>query len=190
MGDCNAQSTFQQLMTTIFWEFTRKSMHVYLDDISFFKYTQRTYRENNYGASVIQGITFLWKATNSHNKVSFQLGQKPTMPSYLTQSVVINDIKLKYLYCNELPRIIFVLMYGDDYVINVSSIRPFGIIRIVSRYHSDDNLTGSQACLWFPPRIPITVLHSRLPWCHQLSCNPGFLGLPSYTLSMVGEYIW
>ena len=37
---------------------------------------------------------------------------------------LINDIKLKYLCCNKLPRIIFVLMHGDDYVINVSSIRP------------------------------------------------------------------
>ena len=38
--------------------------------------------------------------------------------------VMINDIKLKYLCRNKLPRIIFVLMHGDDYVINVSSIRP------------------------------------------------------------------
>ena len=37
---------------------------------------------------------------------------------------MINDIKLKYLCRNKLPRIIFVLMYGDDYVINASSIRP------------------------------------------------------------------
>ena len=37
---------------------------------------------------------------------------------------VINDIKLRYLCRNKLPRIIFVLMHGDDYVINVSSVRP------------------------------------------------------------------
>ena len=36
---------------------------------------------------------------------------------------VINDIKLKYLCRNKLPSIIFVLMYNNDYVINVSSIR-------------------------------------------------------------------
>ena len=37
---------------------------------------------------------------------------------------LINDIKLKYLCRNKLPRTIFVLMYDDDYVINTSSIRP------------------------------------------------------------------
>ena len=37
---------------------------------------------------------------------------------------VINDIKLRYLCRNKLPRIILVLMHGDDYVINTSSIRP------------------------------------------------------------------
>ena len=37
---------------------------------------------------------------------------------------VINDIKLRYLCRNKLPRIIFVLMHSDDYVINASSIRP------------------------------------------------------------------
>ena len=33
MGDCNAPSTFQQLMTAIFWDFLRRFVHVYLDDI-------------------------------------------------------------------------------------------------------------------------------------------------------------
>ena len=33
MGNCNAPSTFQQLMTTIFWDFLRRFVHVYLDDI-------------------------------------------------------------------------------------------------------------------------------------------------------------
>ena len=37
---------------------------------------------------------------------------------------LINDIKLEYLCRNKLPGIIFVLMHGDDYVINTSSIRP------------------------------------------------------------------
>ena len=36
---------------------------------------------------------------------------------------LINDIKLKYLCRNKFPRIIFILMHGDDYVINTSSIR-------------------------------------------------------------------
>ena len=33
MGDCNAPSTFQQLMTAIFQEFLRRFVHVYLDNI-------------------------------------------------------------------------------------------------------------------------------------------------------------
>ena len=38
MGDCNAPSTFQRLMTTIFRDFLRRFVHVYLDDI--FIYSQ------------------------------------------------------------------------------------------------------------------------------------------------------
>ena len=37
---------------------------------------------------------------------------------------MINGVKLSYLCRNKLPRIIFVLMHGDDYVINASSISP------------------------------------------------------------------
>ena len=37
---------------------------------------------------------------------------------------LINGVKLRYLCRNKLPRIILVLMHGDDYVINGSSIRP------------------------------------------------------------------
>ena len=33
MGDCNAPSTFQWLMTAIIQEFLRRFVHVYLDDI-------------------------------------------------------------------------------------------------------------------------------------------------------------
>ena len=33
MGDCNAPSTFQQLMTAIFQDCTSRFIHVYLDDI-------------------------------------------------------------------------------------------------------------------------------------------------------------
>ena len=38
MGDCNAPSTFQQLVTAIFWDFLGRFVHVYLDDI--FIYSQ------------------------------------------------------------------------------------------------------------------------------------------------------
>ena len=41
----------------------------------------------------------------------------------LSAKVLINDIKLRYPCCNKLPMIIFILMHGDDDVINVSSIR-------------------------------------------------------------------
>ena len=33
MGDCNAPSTFQQLMTAIFQDFLGRFVHIYLDDI-------------------------------------------------------------------------------------------------------------------------------------------------------------
>ena len=33
MGDCNAPSTFQWLMTAIFWDYISQFVHVYLDDI-------------------------------------------------------------------------------------------------------------------------------------------------------------
>ena len=35
-GDCNAPATFQRLMTTIFREYIRKFVHVYLDNIFVF----------------------------------------------------------------------------------------------------------------------------------------------------------
>ena len=38
MGDCNAPSTFQWLMTAIFQDFLRRFVHIYLDDI--FIYSQ------------------------------------------------------------------------------------------------------------------------------------------------------
>ena len=38
MGDCNAPSTFQQLMIAIFQDFLGRFMHVYLNDI--FIYSQ------------------------------------------------------------------------------------------------------------------------------------------------------
>ena len=36
MGDCNAPSTFQRLMTTTFRDYIGKFIHVYLDDIFIF----------------------------------------------------------------------------------------------------------------------------------------------------------
>ena len=36
MGDSNAPSTFQRLMTTTFQDYIRKFIHVYLDDIFIF----------------------------------------------------------------------------------------------------------------------------------------------------------
>ena len=36
MGDCNSPSTFQWLMTTIFWDYIGKFIHIYLDDIFIF----------------------------------------------------------------------------------------------------------------------------------------------------------
>ena len=38
MGDCNAPSTFQRLMTAIFQDFLGRFVHIYLDDI--FIYSQ------------------------------------------------------------------------------------------------------------------------------------------------------
>ena len=45
--------------------------------------------------------------------IAGKLDQKPTEGCWL----VIIGIKLRYLCCNKLPRIIFVLMCGSDYVI-------------------------------------------------------------------------
>ena len=39
MGDCNAPSTFQQLMTAIFRDFLGRFVHVYLDDIFIYSWS-------------------------------------------------------------------------------------------------------------------------------------------------------
>ena len=59
---------------------------------------------------------------------------------FLTQGYsLINDIKLEYLCHNKLPGIIFVLMHGDDYVINASLIRQ-GVQRwLMERYCKRSN---------------------------------------------------
>ena len=46
MGDCNAPSTFQQLMTAIFWEFLERFIHVYLDNIFIYSQSIREHIEH------------------------------------------------------------------------------------------------------------------------------------------------
>ena len=46
MGDCNAPSTFQRLMTAIFRDFLRRFIHVYLDDIFIYSQSIREHIEH------------------------------------------------------------------------------------------------------------------------------------------------
>ena len=46
MGDCNSPYTFQQLMTTIFQDFPRRLVHVYLDDIFIYSQSIREHIEH------------------------------------------------------------------------------------------------------------------------------------------------
>ena len=54
MGDCNAPSTFQQLMTTIFQDFLRRFVHIYLDDI--FVYSQSIQEDIEHIMKVLQQL--------------------------------------------------------------------------------------------------------------------------------------
>ena len=54
MGDCNAPSTFQQLMTAIFQDFLRRFVHVYLDDI--FIYSQSVQEHIEHIMKVLQQL--------------------------------------------------------------------------------------------------------------------------------------
>ena len=54
MGDCNAPSTFQQLMTTIFRDFLGRFVHVYLDDI--FIYSQSIQEHIEHIMKVLQQL--------------------------------------------------------------------------------------------------------------------------------------
>ena len=54
MGDCNAPSTFQRLMTTIFQDFLRRFIHVYLDDI--FIYSQSIQEQIEHIMKVLQQL--------------------------------------------------------------------------------------------------------------------------------------
>ena len=46
MGDCNAPSTFQRLITAIFQDFLRRFMHVYLDNIFIYSQSIREHIEH------------------------------------------------------------------------------------------------------------------------------------------------
>ena len=54
MGDCNAPSIFQQLMTTIFWDFLGRFVHIYLDDI--FIYSQSIQEHIEHIIKVLQQL--------------------------------------------------------------------------------------------------------------------------------------
>ena len=61
MGDCNAPSTFQQLMTAIFQDFLGRFVHVYLDNIFIYSQSirERAYRAHNESASMTQRVAVL-----------------------------------------------------------------------------------------------------------------------------------
>ena len=54
MGDCNAPSTFQQLMTAIFQDVLRRFVHIYLDNI--FIYSQRIQEHIEHIMKVLQWL--------------------------------------------------------------------------------------------------------------------------------------
>ena len=54
MGDCNEPSTFQWLMTAIFWDFLRRFIHVYLDNI--FIYSQSIWEHIEHIMKVLQWL--------------------------------------------------------------------------------------------------------------------------------------
>ena len=58
MGDCNAPSTFQQLMTAIFQDFFRRFMHVYLDNK--FIYSQSIQEHIEHIMKVTQRVAILF----------------------------------------------------------------------------------------------------------------------------------
>ena len=53
MGDCNAPSTFQRLMTTIFRDCISRFFHVYLDDIFIYSHSIEEHKKH-------LGIVFQW----------------------------------------------------------------------------------------------------------------------------------
>ena len=46
MGDCNSPSTFQRLMTTIFQDFLKRFVHVYLDNIFIYSWSIQEHIEH------------------------------------------------------------------------------------------------------------------------------------------------
>ena len=61
MGDCNAPSTFQQLMTTIFRDFLGRFVHIHISRryIHILSEHPRAYRAHNESASTTQRVTVL-----------------------------------------------------------------------------------------------------------------------------------
>ena len=53
-GDCNAPSTFQRLMTSVFHNFVVRFIHVYLDDI--FTYSSTIEEHENHLAQVFNKL--------------------------------------------------------------------------------------------------------------------------------------
>ena len=56
MGDCNAPSTFQQLMTAIFQDFLGRFVHVYLDDIFIYSQSIRELYDIEHIMNVLQRL--------------------------------------------------------------------------------------------------------------------------------------
>ena len=54
MGNCNVPSTFQQLMTAIVWEFLRRFVHIYLNNI--FRYSQSIREHIEHIMKVVQRL--------------------------------------------------------------------------------------------------------------------------------------
>ena len=59
MGDCNAPSTFQRLMTAIFRDFLGKFVHVYLDDIFIYSQSIQEHIEHIESAPTTQRVAIL-----------------------------------------------------------------------------------------------------------------------------------
>ena len=59
MGDCNAPSTFQRLMTAIFRDLLRRFVHIYLANILLSEHL-RAYRAHNESAPTTQRVAVLF----------------------------------------------------------------------------------------------------------------------------------
>ena len=88
MGDCNAPSTFQQLMTTIFWEFLRRFVHIYLNDI--FIYSQSIREHIEHIMKVLQWLKESQFYYQSQNLTYFQTRQIVWDMSLTTMAYMLN----------------------------------------------------------------------------------------------------